>query len=141
MRLWNTLKWFRKRSKRFNRTRTILESAAMSDVQNLLNDRGANNPEVGDYWVEMYDPVCLVIAVSDNYVRILEHLKFPRPGKWTWDIDRSRILTRGEFAVLHRYESRPGYSCDVDKGCLSMIDWLKESRPELLVPPTSPVLV
>ena len=56
-------------------------------------------PNVGDFWHEMYNPVCSVIAVGFNQVCVATKIKNGFfPGTWTWDTDaKPKILTLDRF--------------------------------------------
>lgn len=68
-----------------------------------LNQRHLLNPELGDYWHEMFCPILVVVDLYDNVVRCLEKKKAAGQGHWTWDVDKVSEYNKSEFAAKLRY--------------------------------------
>ena len=62
------------------------------------------NPTVGDYWEDHFCPVMLVLEVTEHYVVVCETKKAEGPKHWTWDLSKTRILSRDEFAKKPLYD-------------------------------------
>lgn len=56
------------------------------------------DPEVGDYWHDMFSPVCVVVGRREGAAVVCEHTKVTDPDHWTWDLSRLRWVTLAEFA-------------------------------------------
>ena len=78
------------------------------EQQKLNNDR-ANNPQVGDVWIEMLAPVFKVIQVDETTV-VVQKPRYLEDGKhWTWENGEIRSMTREEFKCYLSYDRVPGY--------------------------------
>ena len=76
------------------------------DRQSAINLECALNPTVGDYWHEMYMPVCQVIEVGEHHVIVLDKLEpVPDTNKNRWKEDEPKVYTREQFAKRYRYGS------------------------------------
>lgn len=62
-------------------------------IDDELNAKHASDPQVGDYWHEMFVPCYLVIERTSFSVSYLEHRKetLDENDKWTWTWDTSKI--------------------------------------------------
>jgi hypothetical protein len=73
--------------------------------QEALNLHHANNPEVGDYWHEMYAPMFIVLAV-DNTSIICGASTIPSgPDCWTWDVAKTQRMSRSVFRSRLEYQT------------------------------------
>ena len=52
------------------------------------NEIAAKDPQPGDYWSEMFCPVCLVVGRKENKVFIYENYKPIDKGYWSWDTEK-----------------------------------------------------
>ncbi len=74
------------------------------DEQNLKH---LLNPQPGDYWHEMCTPVCVIVARFRDQIVICETTKDVDGGKrWTWDLDKLKIMSLEEFEESLRYKSK-----------------------------------
>jgi hypothetical protein len=55
------------------------------------------DPEVGDYWNEMFTPICVVLGRVGDSVVICRTTKDVGPDHWTWDTTRIETKTLAEF--------------------------------------------
>lgn len=87
------------------------------EKQMLLNRRHALNPEVGDYWHEMFMPVVFVVMVDAERVCIQRDFK---GQSFTPGVDpKPHVMTRRAFRKWLHYDSIP------DKTWCSVVpDWL-----------------
>lgn len=75
-----------------------------AEAQRGLNTGHSFCPEIGDFWQEMFTPVCVVINVDENNVTVLEKTKAADRDHWTWDLDAQPIVyTRTDFAYRWTY--------------------------------------
>jgi hypothetical protein len=79
------------------------------------NEIAAKDPRPGDYWNEMFSPVCLVVRRTDDKVYTYEKPYPVDKGHWTWDQTYIGEYTLEEFEQKLSYKSIPGYWCDVDR--------------------------
>jgi len=80
----------------------------------VKEDEHARNPQVGDYWHEMYVPVCKVVGVTPEHVLLWTEVIVEGDG-WRWREEVKR-MTREEFRRWLSYESMPGYWARVIPG-------------------------
>lgn len=74
----------------------------------------AKNPQPGDYWHEMYVPVCVVLAVAAGVVIYCEKARDVGDDKWTWDLRSRSTKTLEEFDRWLAYGSIAGYWASVE---------------------------
>ena len=67
--------------------------------QKARNAAHLDNPIVGDYWQEMFMPICRVKAVSKTHVTVETR-------------GEDKLMTLPEFRKWLSYETRPGTWCD-----------------------------
>lgn len=80
------------------------------------NIQHARNPEVGDYWHEMFCPVMVVLDVTSLHVIICKKKKDVDRDHWTWDVSETKHLTREQFALEPHYSTAKmahKFHCDV----------------------------
>jgi hypothetical protein len=70
----------------------------------ILNLNHANDPQVGDYWHEMFCPCFLVLDRSRFSVSFLYKTIKDNDG-WTWDVSNVQTMTIKEFSKRVRYTS------------------------------------
>jgi hypothetical protein len=70
-----------------------------------LNNEHALNPQPGDYWVEMFCGICIVLSVSPLAVLLCRTKKDVDRYFWAWDLDKTEIMSREEFNRWLRYKS------------------------------------
>ena len=82
----------------------------MPDVkeQEALNQKHLESPEIGDYWHDMFSPALVVVGLGENTVTICDETVAPQKDRWTWDVSKTRVMTRAEFMAYLRYS--PGSS-------------------------------
>lgn len=83
-----------------------------------MRDHAANlehirNPIMGDYWHEMFSPVCVVVSVSEDAVEVCE--RFKRVGEHIEpDYTQTTSVPRAEFGKRFFYDTlRDKTWCDV----------------------------
>ena len=64
------------------------------------------NPKAGDYWHEMFTPICVVLEVGADVLTLCRSIEAVKDG-WTWNLTKRETKTRREFAKWLSYESIP----------------------------------
>ena len=77
------------------------------DVQKRLDDEHAKNPVPGDYWNEMFVPICVVTKVSEEHVWICRSTIDVDRNHWMWDMEKIECMPRAEFAQWLSYHGAP----------------------------------
>lgn len=65
------------------------------------------NPRPGDYWHEMYVPICVVLEVGTDVVTLCKSTKEVDSGHWTWNLGERAFIARSAFRRWLSYESIP----------------------------------
>lgn len=60
------------------------------------------SPQPGDYWHDMYSPVCVVLGVLHGAVVFIEKTVESGDG-WFWDLESRSCKTLPEFSEWLRY--------------------------------------
>lgn len=82
--------------------------------QDRLNDQHLLCPEPGDYWQEMFTPVCVVIEFTNGQVVLCEHTKPVGDNRWTWDLTQIQTMSHADFVQYLVYCGHAGNPwCDV----------------------------
>lgn len=57
------------------------------------------DPQAGDYWHEMFTPICVVLGRTDDGVWICKKTKTKADddGRWTWDLAQFERMTSAAF--------------------------------------------
>ena len=81
----------------------------------VLNWKHVNNPQVGDFWHEMFGPCFLVVDRSRLAVSYLEHIvPLEESKKLTWDTKRVTTTSIEDFVKRLSYQSlKENTWCDV----------------------------
>ena len=77
-----------------------------------LTNKHAENPEPGDYWHEMFNPVAVVLEVKGDELTICKTTRRHGEG-WTWDLEFCYTTTKQKFKDWISYDNIEGYWCDV----------------------------
>lgn len=83
------------------------------DAANIQHSR---NPQIGDFWHEMFCPIMVVLDVTPLHVIICDKTKSIDRDHWTWDTAEIKTLTREQFALKPHYDSPKmahKFHCDV----------------------------
>jgi hypothetical protein len=85
-----------------------------TDYRRSQNKQHVADPQPGDYWHEMFTPVCLVLDASKFHVALLCDAKHVSGG-WNWDTSKVTVLSRAAFVAKLMYEQQvdQGTWCDV----------------------------
>lgn len=83
------------------------------EKQKELNERHAVKPKPGDYWHEMFCPICVVLEIDDDCIIYCDKTKPTDEQHWTWDLEKTDIKTVDEFKEWLSYGTIPGFWCDV----------------------------
>ena len=75
--------------------------------QTALDDKHCNSPRPGDYWSEMLAPILVVIAVRGERVRICRKIKPVDSDSWTWDLEKSEVMSCSELSGHVHYDTMP----------------------------------
>jgi hypothetical protein len=63
------------------------------------------DPQIGDYWHEMFCPQLVVIGRKGDSVVVCDATKEVDSSHWTWDVERVTTLTLAEFKKRLCYSS------------------------------------
>lgn len=77
------------------------------------SEAAMQNPQTGDYWNEMFCPVCVVVDVRQDSLVICRKTKWFPNDKWSWDLSELTWMPRAEFRSWLSYDSIPGYWASV----------------------------
>lgn len=92
------------------------------------NEIAAKDPQPGDYWSEMFCPVCLVVGRKENKVFIYENYKPIDKGYWSWDTEKVSEYDIKDFQSKISHETIDGYWCDVDRNKMKQfVEYYEES--------------
>lgn len=76
-----------------------------------------NDPKVGDYWHDMYHPVCVVVKVDSgtDTVTICKTKVAVDDDHWTWDLSVTETMTKDKLKSWLSYSGKAniGYWVDV----------------------------
>ena len=96
-----------------------------------LNEKHADNPQVGDYWCERHSIPCfLVIDASKFWVSFLSKTK-REFGDTFWDTSKIETCTRKEFKKRVSYNYIPGTWCDVTPNWKYAAEYIEEALATL----------
>lgn len=84
-----------------------------SSRQDALNERHASDPQPGDYWHEMFCPVLVIAARFPIGVLVCDTPKDVGDNKWTWNLEKCRVMTVEELRRKLEYNSRKGFWANV----------------------------
>lgn len=73
--------------------------------QDQMNKDHLTNPQTGDYWHDMYNPVCIVIASDGDTVTLCRKIKEISDHSWTWDYKKIETMPLTDFSVWLHYKS------------------------------------
>lgn len=98
-----------------------------------LNSKHLKNPQVGDYWQEMLNPILLVLSVNNKnkIVTIVREKMELKSNYWTWNLEKSEKLSFEEFKEYLSYKTeslKDKTWCDVWPKADRHIDFIKEFR-------------
>jgi len=60
----------------------------------------AENPEPGDYWNECLSPICVVIEVAGENIRVCRKTMPVDDDHWTWDL-RDTEVAQKSWLIQH----------------------------------------
>lgn len=70
------------------------------------NVEHAENPVIGDYWMEMFTPILVVVGrPAPEKVLICRKTRETDKDHWTWDLERLEVLSLTDFSEYLRYKS------------------------------------
>jgi len=78
-------------------------------VSTSLEDRHARDPQPGDYWQEMFCPVCVVVSRDGDSVLVCRTVRWLPDERWTWDLGQLACMSVEEFQRWLSYKTHPGY--------------------------------
>ena len=107
-----------------------------------LNQAAVENPQVGDYWHEMFSPYFLIVHVNKDKYTILNCMSSYSPcakkpvgdTHWTFDVSQSMEVDHAWMADRVKYSSIDGFVADVRRNsCADIIEeWTEFRARELL---------
>jgi len=101
------------------------------NAQQELNTKALENPQVGDYWHEMFCPYFLIVKVDGKKYTVLSCLGGPLSfnrrnelnarlnddtGYWSFDYSKSMVVDRRWIENAVCYTSIDGFVADVVRG-------------------------
>jgi 5-enolpyruvylshikimate-3-phosphate synthase len=98
--------------------------------QQVLNQSALDNPQVGDYWHEMFCPYFLIVRVKDEEYTVLSCMGGPKSylekrkhelnarvdnkdGTWSFDYSTSMVVDKEWIRDAVKYNSIEGFVADV----------------------------
>lgn len=102
----------------------------MSTDQKELNDQHATNPQVSDYWEEMFSPVAVVLAVNGTAITICRKTVPEGTDMWMWDLDKAETIDVSALKSWLGYKSGFGYWAYVHPGAMAEVveEWNATNR-------------
>lgn len=98
------------------------------EEQQKKNQLHVDQPQVGDFWHEMFSPYHIVLAVTDSHVIICDKTKPTDNSHYTFDLMETRTITHLEHRDLVTYSTmRNKFVADVVPNC-RMMPWIQEWR-------------
>ena len=75
----------------------------------VVSDTHLRDPQPGDYWHEMFSPVCVVLEVLPHCIVLCRKIQALPQDKWTWNLAQRETMSRTEFKKWLSYShSVPG---------------------------------
>ena len=116
--------------------------------QKQTNQEALDNPQVGDYWNEMFCPYFLVVAVRDDKITVLSCLgglqSFNRKDElnaqimnkdntWSFDYSKHIVVDRNWMTKAVKYSSIDGFCADVFRNGMTKVveEWKQFHRDRL----------
>lgn len=78
---------------------------SITDENNELCQEHLSQPQVGDYWHEMFAPICVVVGKTDSTVTICKKTKSVDDNHWTWDTSIIEVMQLEDFKKWLCYKS------------------------------------
>ena len=97
-------------------------------AQDAKNHKALDNPEIGDYWQEMFCPYFVIVNKEGDKFRVLSCMGGPKSfnrkdelnarievdkGHWAFDYSKSMLVDRAWIEKAVRYEYIDGFVADV----------------------------
>lgn len=76
---------------------------------NEVNEQHASDPQLGDYWHEMFCPAYVVVGRLGAQVVVCKTPKSTDENHWTWDLDKLEMIPVDAFKKRLSYETIPGH--------------------------------
>lgn len=70
------------------------------------NQEHLSNPKVGDYWNEMFAPICVVVGRTQGEVVVCRKIKEVDDNHWTWDLRYIERMSLADFRKKLTYDNR-----------------------------------
>ena len=117
--------------------------------QELHNHKSLLNPQIGDYWQEMFCPYFVIVNIEGDQYRVLSCMGGPNSfnrkdeinakievdkGHWAFDYAKSMLVDRAWIEKAVRYDSIDGFVADVinsEKTRKIAEEWRKHQGQEL----------
>lgn len=80
------------------------------------NEKHVKDPKIGDYWVEMFTPILVVVGrPAPDKVLVCKKTKEVDKDHWTWDFSVLEVMTLEGFSRYLHYEGESmKHSCWCD---------------------------
>ena len=79
----------------------------------VVSDTHLRDPQRGDFWHEMFAPICVVLDVRPHSLTLCRKVQAVKQDKWTWDLSKKENMSRELFRRWLSYDSIPGTWCHV----------------------------
>ena len=102
----------------------------------IKNKKHVDQPQVGDFWHEMFSPYHIVLAVTDTHVIICEKTKPTDNYHYTFDLSETKTVTLEEHKNIVTYTTmRDKFVADVVPNCKMMPlieEWRAQRKESML---------
>src|SRR6266487_4051314 len=102
------------------------------EEQEAKNNEHIKNPQPGDYWHDMFCPIAIVLAVTEESVTFCEKTKEIDHDYWTWDLSIIKKVWKEDFGKNFYYDSEKMKDktwCDVgSKTHIDVVEWWLEEK-------------
>ena len=104
-----------------------------------LNQQAWDNPQVGDYWHEMFCPYFLIVDIQGDAYTVLctindpdtQNAKIDGVDSWEFDYSKYSVVTKDWIQRKVKYISIDGFVADVvrNKSFGAVLEW-REANPD-----------
>lgn len=117
-----------------------IEEPSWSERAKELNQAAFDNPEVGDYWSEMFCPYFVIVDIQGDDYTILcawedrgnvhvKNAKVEVSDGWYFDVNKHSVVTKEWIQKKVTYESIPWFVADVTRNFTRLVDDWKKEHP------------
>lgn len=101
-------------------------------MNNDLNQAALDNPQVGDYWSEMFCPYFLIVNVEDDKYTVLSALGTDNArvsidnNYWGWDYSKAMVVDKNWIEKTVKYDTIDGFVADVSRDSKTLLGMVEE---------------